>query len=158
MNATLSLYHIHKNADKNNANMLFELYQNCFGDTIWQASDFETRLEAPNSDTIIVQNADNKPLGFLCYQYISPPLPEAEIILIGADKTARRQGIASMLLGALDKANQWQTIFLDVAEDNHVALKFYHKHGYIIYHRRKGYYQQGRDTAIDSLLMKKSLK
>ncbi|MCH9845426.1 MAG: GNAT family N-acetyltransferase [Alphaproteobacteria bacterium] len=159
MTESLFLSHAHKN----DSFMLAALYQRCFGDTIWQASDFASRLDVAHIDTLIVKNKDNIPLGMLCYQYdlsqndlLMPP--EAEIILIGTDKDFRRQGIASMLLNALDTAKQWHNIFLDVAEDNVAALNFYHKHGYIIYNRRKSYYQRADGTRIDALLMKKSLK
>ncbi len=154
MKQSLFLHH----ATQNDAAMLAALYQNCFGDNIWQESDFASRFDAPNIDIIIMKNKEDTPLGLLCYQYDLLPTPEAEIILIGTDKGFRRKNIGSMLLNALDTANQWQHIFLDVAVDNSAAINFYHKHGYMIYHRRKGYYQRAQGTRIDALLMKKSLK
>ncbi|MCH9853178.1 MAG: GNAT family N-acetyltransferase [Alphaproteobacteria bacterium] len=159
MKQSLSLHH----ATKNDAIMLAALYQRCFGDNIWQASDFAARLDVPNINTLIVKSKNTIPLGLLCYQYDLPQNdllmpPEAEIILIGTDKTVRRQGIASMMLNTLDTINHWHHIFLDVAEDNIAAINFYRKHGYIIYNRRKDYYKAVHGKRTDALLMKKSIK
>lgn len=78
---------------------------------------------------------------------------EAEIIFIGVKKEKRKKGFATNILKFFIDKYKPYVIFLDVREDNSVAIDFYQKNNFSIIGRRKKYY----DGKIDAILMEKRL-
>ena len=104
------------------------------------------------ADGMIALNHDTHPLAFLLVHRAGPT---ADIIDIGTSQSARRRGIASLMLQHYIKhmaAEQIDTLFLDVAIDNHPAINLYQKTGFVEIGRRKGYYRRGSGN-IDALMM-----
>lgn len=88
--------------------------------------------------------------GFLI---IRTAVDQAEILTVAVDETERRSGVATQLLKAGEKksaSSGVEVIFLEVAEDNPVAIKFYRKMNYEEFARRPGYYKRpgGRVAAL----------
>jgi [ribosomal protein S18]-alanine N-acetyltransferase len=80
----------------------------------------------------------------------------AHIITLDVAETHRRSGVGSLLLNAAEKnlsAQGVRTVFLETAVDNHAAVNFWSRHGYIKEGILKRYYL-GR---IDGYEMRKKL-
>jgi len=86
--------------------------------------------------------------------------PEARgfghIITLDVDASARRSGLGSRLMSALEQrfvASGCNSSFLEVAVNNRPALAFYKKHGYTVLKTLRRYYP----GKLDGLLMGKSI-
>jgi ribosomal-protein-alanine N-acetyltransferase len=93
-------------------------------------------------------------LGFIIVD--SRPNRAGYIVTLDVAPEARREGIASTLLGAAEtrlRTAEVKGIRLEVAENNDSAIAFYKDHGFVETGRKHGYYN-GR---LDALSMKKEL-
>ena len=84
---------------------------------------------------------------------LSSAADQAEILTIATDPAHRRRGIARALLEISETElvdNGVDTLFLEVAEDNEAAIKFYKSLGFEPIGRRPAYYKReiGRVAAI----------
>ena len=84
---------------------------------------------------------------------LSSAADQAEILTIAVDPAQRRRGIARALLEITETElvdNGVDTLFLEVAEDNDAAIKFYKGAGFEPIGRRPAYYKRemGRVAAI----------
>lgn len=84
---------------------------------------------------------------------LSSAADQAEILTIAVDQDQRRRGIARALLEITETElveNGVDTLFLEVAEDNDAAIKFYQGAGFEPIGRRPAYYKRemGRVAAI----------
>ena len=84
---------------------------------------------------------------------LSSAADQAEILTIAVDPSERRRGIARALLDIAETElvdNGVDTLFLEVAEDNEAAIKFYKGAGFEPIGRRRAYYKReiGRVAAI----------
>ena len=84
---------------------------------------------------------------------LSSAADQAEILTIAVDPAERRRGIAWALLEICETElvdNGVDTLFLEVAEDNEPAIKFYQGAGFEPIGRRPAYYKRdiGRVAAI----------
>ena len=82
---------------------------------------------------------------------------EGELILLGVAPAARRQGLATTLLAALDadwRSRGVDAAFLEVRADNATAQSLYARLGWRAAGRRKGYYTDG----TDALLLRRDLR
>jgi ribosomal-protein-alanine N-acetyltransferase len=85
---------------------------------------------------------------------------QADIITLAVRPAFRRQGLARTLLAeALNqlRAQGAQTLFLDVEDGNHAAIRLYEQAGFAHQRRRKLYYRQKDGSYTDALVMKKCL-
>lgn len=114
-----------------------------------------TELLGQDSIRLIIATAstDNEIVGYCLYQIV---FEQAEILRIGTHPKYQRQGIASQLFVALNselKASKVESLLLEVRADNTPAIALYEQQGFVIIHRRKGYYQQPNQPSIDALIM-----
>lgn len=82
--------------------------------------------------------------------------PLAHIITLDVAEAHRRSGVGSLLLNAAEKnlsAQGVRTVFLETAVDNHGAVNFWSRHGYIKEGILKRYYL----NRIDGYEMRKTL-
>jgi ribosomal protein S18 acetylase RimI-like enzyme len=80
----------------------------------------------------------------------------AHIITLDVAEAHRRSGVGSLLLNAAEKnlaAQGVRTVFLETAVDNHAAVNFWSRHGYITEGILKRYYL----NRIDGYEMRKKL-
>ncbi len=82
--------------------------------------------------------------GFALFQAVSP---EAELLTVAVDPALRARGVARLLLSHalahLRTADHVETVHLEVAETNAIALRLYQALGFVEVGRRRGYYATG---------------
>lgn len=126
-------------------NKLANLHKKCFPKKPWSADDFR---DLKNSGCEIIMSEN----GFIVYRIA---VDEAEIITIGVNPEMRRQGIASAMIGIIEKTllNQGiKKIFLEVATTNTPAKKLYENMGFKVVGLRPKYYD-----GVDAILMSKDI-
>ena len=126
-------------------NKLANLHKKCFPKKPWSADDFR---DLKNSGCEIIMSEN----GFIVYRIA---VDEAEIITIGVNPEMRRQGIASAMIGIIEKTllNQGiKKIFLEVATTNTPAKKLYENMGFKVVGLRSKYYD-----GVDAILMSKDV-
>lgn len=124
---------------------LSNLHQKCFPSKPWSADDFR-ELKQSGCEIIMSEN------GFIVYRIV---LDEAEIITIGVNPEKRRQGIASAMIGIVEKTIKNQgvkKIFLEVAANNISGQKLYENCGFRTVGLRPKYYD-----GVDAILMSKDI-
>ena len=124
---------------------LSHLHQKCFPHKPWSADDFRD-LKKSGCEIIMSEN------GFIVYRIVAD---EAEIITIGVNPEMRRNGIASAMIGIIEKTIKNQgvkKIFLEVASNNNPAKKLYENLGFTTVGIRPKYYD-----GIDAILMTKNI-
>ena len=120
---------------------------------------YQTIIELLEQDSIelLVAYQSDKVVGYCLYQVV---FEQAEILRIGTHPKHQRQGIASQLFIALNKAlqdNKVESLLLEVRADNISAIALYECQGFSVIHRRSGYYSQPNQPAIDALIMQLEL-
>lgn len=126
-------------------NKLANLHKKCFPNKPWSADDFRD-LKQSGCEIIMSEN------GFIVYRIA---VDEAEIITIGVNPDFRRSGIASAMIGIIEKnlKNQGvKKLFLEVASTNIPAQKLYENCGFNQVGLRPKYYD-----GVDAILMSKDI-
>ena len=126
-------------------NRLANLHKKCFPNKPWSADDFRD-LKQSGCEIIMSEN------GFIVYQIA---VDEAEIITIGVNPDFRRSGIASAMIGIIEKNLKnpgVKKLFLEVASTNIPAQKLYENSGFKVVGLRPKYYD-----GIDAILMSKDI-
>ncbi len=124
---------------------LSNLHKKCFPNKPWSADDFR-ELKQSGCEIIMSEN------GFVVYRIV---VDEAEIITIGVNPEKRRLGIASAIIGIIEKTTKSQgvkKIFLEVASTNTPAQKLYENSGFKVVGLRPKYYD-----GVDAILMSKDI-
>ena len=124
---------------------LSNLHKKCFPTKPWSADDFR---DLKNSGCEITMSEN----GFVVYRIA---VDEAEIITIGVNPDFRRNGIASAMIGIIEKTLKNQAVkklFLEVASNNIPAQKLYESTGFKTVGLRPKYYD-----GVDAILMSKDI-
>lgn len=124
---------------------LANLHKKCFPNKPWSAQDFAD-LQKSGCEIIMSQN------GFIVYRIV---VDEAEITTIGVNPEMRRNGIASAMIGIIEKTIKNQgvkKIFLEVSSTNIPAQKLYENYGFKRVGLRPKYYD-----GVDAFLMSKDI-
>jgi ribosomal-protein-alanine N-acetyltransferase len=115
-------------------------------DDFWNYNIFKQELENPNS-YYICAICKGELIGFAGIMVV---LDQADITNIVVKKDFRGNGVGNILLKNLislaDELN-FNTITLEVNENNKVAISLYEKFGFTLCGQRKKYYN-GKDTAL----------
>jgi ribosomal-protein-alanine N-acetyltransferase len=85
---------------------------------------------------------------------------EAEILSVAVSKSQRGRGLARSLLNLhLRRLAGLGTraVFLEVGKDNAPAVSLYRRAGFREVGQRPNYYQQGRDSAMTAVVMRRDL-
>lgn len=117
-----------------------------FGPDAWTASQLHDELI---SEHLVLALVDE--FGVRGYASLRLIQPDAELLRIGVGLGSRRQGVGSTLLAAVEDTAQRRGVdrmFLEVADDNEVALAFYRAQGYVETGRRRSYYRSGADAVL----------
>lgn len=135
------------------ATSVAQLETTIFGSTAWNASLVREELTGPHrfyavleDDGVIVGYA-----GILCVGI------EADVQTMAVTEQARGRGYGKLLLTALIREAQTrgaEHMFLEVREDNPVAVRLYEAHGFQTIGRRERYYQP---EGVDALVMHRPL-
>ena len=132
---------------------LAALHALAFDDTPrpWAAAEFASLLAQPS--TLLAPRLDGFALGRVAG-------PEAELLTLAVHPGARRHGLATLLVGDLERlattAGSAECL-LEVAATNQPARALYHRLGYIAVGRRPGYYRRASGPPVDALLLRKAL-
>ena len=124
----------------------------------WSQRLFQEELENPLSRVFLLKRPGGEKLtvmGYICLWLVSD---EAHILKIAVRPSARRKGVASMLLQfALDYSCRRNIVkaVLEVREHNHPARCFYSKCGFVLVGVRPRYYE---DTKEDALILGRDLR
>ncbi len=128
------------------------LEKECFKDP-WSAASLKEELQNPNARFFVALQG-GEVLGYIGCILVCG---EGSITNVAVSETARRQGVASHLLEALIKAlkaENSESIFLEVRLSNGAAQKLYQKFGFVICGERKDFY---RNPIENAYIMKLSL-
>lgn len=133
---------------------LANLHARCFtSPPPWSARAFEDLLG--NAHDFLIANAWET--AFIAGRVIAG---EAELLTLATDPDHRRQGLANALLARFDaeaRERGASRVFLEVSETNTAARALYAAAGYAETGRRRGYYRQSDGTAVDAMILCKSL-
>lgn len=114
----------------------------------WSARDMAEML---NQDGVLHLGNDD---AFLLLRVVAD---ESEILTLAVRPSARRQGLAALLVTAalgMARGMGAKFIFLEVAADNAAAIALYEKTGFKRHGTRRGYYARNDGPAIDGLLLR----
>ncbi len=134
------------------SSVISALHGTCF-DESWNEKAIADTLSMPGAAGLIIGSDSETPQGFLLFRLAAD---EAEILSIGIIESARRTGLAGLLLrSALEHARQKGAtrMFLEVAEDNAAAGAFYENAGFKMVGRRTAYYSRPKGKT-DALIYK----
>ena len=138
----------------NDFDAIWKLDQVCFAEGIAYSRDEMRMYLALRSSFCILAEADGKLVGFTIVD--SRPPRAGYIVTIDVMPEMRRHGVASALLAETEERLRTQGspgIRLEVAVNNHGAIDFYKRHGFLEIGTKPGYYN-GR---LDALSMQKKL-
>lgn len=124
---------------------IYNLELMCFNNNHYSLQTIQSDLE--NEKVVyFVYEKNEKIVGYIsCYYF----LEEANLQKIAVIEDERRNGIATKLIEyASDylKSNNVETFYLEVNENNEIAIKVYEKLGFNKISTRKNYY--GNDSAV----------
>jgi ribosomal-protein-alanine N-acetyltransferase len=132
---------------------LYKLDQSCFPRGIaYSKTTLRHFLALSSAECLLAVEVDQL-AGFILSE-LDGPL--AHIITLDVAEAHRRSGVGSILLNAAEKSFAAQgvgTMFLETAVNNHAAVNFWSRHGYIVEGMLKRYYL----NRIDGYEMRKAL-
>jgi ribosomal-protein-alanine N-acetyltransferase len=132
---------------------LYKLDQSCFPRGIAYSKTTLRHFLALASAECLLAVEEDEIAGFILSE-LDGPL--AHIITLDVGAAHRRSGVGSLLLNAAENslfARGVRSVFLETAVDNHAAVNFWSRHGYITEGILKRYYL----NRIDGFEMRKAL-
>ncbi len=144
---------------------LADIHAACFGEP-WTDGTLRELIEAPGCQvlSVVLTGAKKRTIcGFILFRKVAK---EAEILTIAVSPSFQKQGAGTALLQGMIRhcqAERLDEIFLEVAEQNAIALDLYRKAGFQKVGMRKGYYKQkqadGEDLSVanNALIMRLDL-
>lgn len=128
------------------------LHAQCFGEGQWDERAVAEVFAMPGAFGFVALKQD-VPAGFV---FARVAADECEILSLGVCPALRRAGLGrSLLKAAHDHAAACgaRAIYLDVAEDNEAARRFYATEGFAVIGRRQAYYQRGNGRSAAALVL-----
>ncbi len=125
-------------------------------DDPWNASAIAGLLDSPGISALVALR-DGERLGFVMVRAVAD---EAEILTLAVLPSARRGGVGEALMRAALAVTAMagaKVLFLEVAEDNAVALRLYRRVGFGEAGRRPGYYAR-TGGAVDARILRLDLE
>lgn len=122
----------------------------------WSARSMRESLTAPTT-LALGHEAGGHLDALLLIQRLAP---DAEILTICVDPSARRKGLAQRLFDhgrRLLGPYGIERFLLDVAADNFPAIAFYEQNGFTRDGMRKAYYSRDDGRAVDAVLMSRTV-
>jgi len=146
-------------ATSGHAAILADLHASAFARG-WRADEVAALMAAPGAIALLaVLGAEGRePAGFLLARKAAD---EAEILTLCTRPSARRRGVARLLVSALDERLQAagvSSLFLEVNADNEAALALYRRLGFCAVGERRGYYGPSGERGCDAVIMRRGLK
>ncbi|MFC4351946.1 GNAT family N-acetyltransferase [Fodinicurvata halophila] len=140
---------------------LAQAHRLCFPEDPWDRTTLDALFRLSGYFLRLAENAraepEAPPAGFCLARTAAD---EAEVITLGVLPQSRRMGLGLTLLAdvcAQARALGARQLFLEVAEDNHSALALYRSGEFVVTARRPAYYDRGRRTPVDALVMERRI-
>ncbi len=136
--------------------LLARLHGKCFANP-WSDNDFAQLWAVPGAFAklaCLVDKQEENPVGFAVARTAGG---ECEIITIGVMPSHRGLGVGGRLITTIAADCMefgFDSILLEVAEDNRSALKLYGAIGFEDVGRRKNYYRSGNGGRGDAIIMR----
>lgn len=114
--------------------------------------DLDAELARSFSLILVARDGAGRPLGFLLAWLVAD---EVHLIDLGTHPAHRRAGVGKALLRALlarARSQRARLVLLEVRRSNLAALELYRCHGFCATRIRPGYYDSGREDAIEMSL------
>jgi [ribosomal protein S18]-alanine N-acetyltransferase len=114
----------------------------------WPREMLAYELAHPHALLLVASRTGGPPDAYAAFRHA---VGEAELLRIGVNPEARRQGLARVLiLEGLERLRRLdvQVCFLEVRVDNQSAIDLYESLGFSCTGHRKGYYRDGVDALI----------
>lgn len=143
-----------RHANEKDIDDLVELEKKCFTTDHLSKNNLR-HLLAANSAEIWVANHDKKNIGSLVILFRKNS-KKARMYSLAVHPEFRSRGIAALLCQQMEKMaakRRCCILLLEVNPDNHAAVKFYRKLGYVRFAEHKHYYEDG----TPALRMKKDI-
>ena len=123
----------------------------------WDRDSLARLIALPAIRARVIEDGRRAKLGFLLALVVAG---EAEIVTLCVAPDYRRRGVARALLADLEslaRAAQSSRLVLEVAADNHPALRFYESCGFTPIGRRAAYYRRGGAAPADAVMLARDL-
>ena len=116
----------------------------------WSAKEFTDLVQSPHV------HLTANPAGFALWRAVAG---EAELMTIAVAPEYQGKGHGDALMRAWMTAARdlAETAFLEVAADNHAALRLYEKAGFTTNARRRAYYPRDAGESVDAIVMRATL-
>ena len=149
-----------RSATKEDLKAIIEIENKSFSDP-WTDTMFVSHFSS-NSGITLVAVSEETVCGYINAYVIDGNADdfdgECEIANVAVDPNYRRMYVADKLIGSLVSLASdrfCSKFFLEVRDTNLPAQKLYEKNGFVVYDRRKNYYNNPREDAI---LMMREIK
>ena len=132
---------------------VFEALHQLSFDKPWTAVEFEQIMNQPGTCAFVAVTAQITPLGFIVVRSV---VDEAEILTLCVDPQHRGCKIATRMVGSAItscKTRGINRIFLEVAEDNHTAIRLYQRCGFTAVGERPAYYRKRGLAPVKAIIM-----
>ena len=134
--------------------LVAKIHATCFYDA-WGPPMIRQVLDIPGTFALIVRRKNySSIIGFALARIV---VDECELLSLGVESEYRATGAGSLLLrAAMDRAasERARWFYLEVAEDNDVALRLYRAHGLSRVGYRPNYYDNADGTKTNALTMR----
>lgn len=127
----------------------------------WSQQNYLDEIKNPHSIMLRLEGDSNDLIGFIVGRLVTAPDVEdavdAEIYNIAVDNQYRRRGHAQRILNefcARCRASCVRSVWLEVRESNHPAIRLYEKNGFQTVTKRRDFYSNPPE---DGLLMRREL-
>jgi ribosomal-protein-alanine acetyltransferase len=121
---------------------LFKIEQQCFDEEAFTKRQIDYLLMDYNTIALVAKSGTNV-AGFVIAQVETDEIEFGHIITLNVAPNFHHKGIATRLLGEMEHLLKERGIVecrLEVREDNHAAIKLYHKIGYQTLGKLERYY------------------
>jgi [ribosomal protein S18]-alanine N-acetyltransferase len=114
----------------------------------WTRDGIASSLSSQDSIFWVVENQENRIIGFACSTLI---LDELHILEVAVDQCHRNRGVGRLLIDQLihtAAAKNARRAYLEVRRSNHPAIQLYETCGFTVETVRTGYYSDGEDAVF----------
>jgi len=135
-----------RSAREQDLDRITELEEAAFHDP-WPREMLAYEIAHPHA-VLLVASRGETPNAYAAFRHA---VGEAELLRIGVDPDARRQGLArALLVEGLEQLRRLdiQVCFLEVRVNNKAAIQLYESLGFSCTGMRRGYYRDGTDALI----------
>ena len=129
-------------SDKKTHQDILELERICFPDSAWNKAQILSQITNHPSFILVDEQVIKSYLFTLANSW------ETEVLRVGTKPEFRNQSYGLEILKYFIDKYKGLPCFLEVAQNNRIAIKMYESLGFQLVDKRKGYYHDGIDALI----------